>query len=59
LTPKPDQPQHHRLCYRPAVFFRHLPVIALSFPKGKIRLTFKNTVLFISTFLNFAQCQIS
>jgi hypothetical protein len=28
-------PQH--LCFRPAVFFRHLYLIALSFPQRKIR----------------------
>ena len=26
-----------RMCYRPAVFFRHLSLIALSFPHRKIR----------------------
>jgi hypothetical protein len=38
-TLEPDRPQHdraHRLCYRPAVFFRHLRLITLSFPQGKI-----------------------
>lgn len=25
-----------RLCHGPAIFFRHLPLITLSFPQGKI-----------------------
>jgi hypothetical protein len=34
-SPAAWQPRH--LCYRPAVFFRHLRLIALSFPQGKIQ----------------------
>ena len=36
-SPEPDRPQHDRpaACYRPAVFFRHLRLIALSLPEQK------------------------
>jgi hypothetical protein len=30
-----------RLYYRPSAFFRHLHLTALSFPQGKIRLSFQ------------------
>jgi len=36
-TPESDRPRHDRpaACYRPAVFFRHLRLVALSSPQGK------------------------
>jgi hypothetical protein len=36
-TQEPDWPQHDRpaVCYRPAVFFRHICLVALSFPLRK------------------------
>jgi hypothetical protein len=37
-----QQPSH--LCYRPIVFCRHLRLIKLSFPQGKIRRNLKNVI---------------
>jgi hypothetical protein len=34
------------LCYRPAVFFRNLSLIALSLPQAKIRRAFKKCYCF-------------
>jgi hypothetical protein len=41
-----------RLCYHPAVFFRHLRLTALSFPHEKIRRAFQ-TRYFSCLFFNF------
>ena len=47
-TMEPDRPQHERpaACYRPAVFFCHLHLTALSFPLGKIRRAFQTLFYF-------------
>ena len=44
----------HRLCYRPAVFFHHLHVIALSLACGITRLTFKKYDYY--NFYSFFNC---
>jgi len=38
IAMEPHRLQHHchTICYRPAVFFRHFRLTALSFPQGKI-----------------------
>jgi hypothetical protein len=43
-TLKPDRRHHDRpsACYRSAVFFRHISLIALLVPEGKIKRTFQN-----------------
>jgi hypothetical protein len=41
-TLEPDRPQHRRfrrLCYRPAILFRHLRLIALSIEKRMARVS--------------------
>jgi len=50
LCPATSSPP--RQCYRPAVF-RHLRLIALSFPHGKIRRAFQNAMSFCLLFLNY------
>jgi hypothetical protein len=42
-TPEIYQRQHDRpaVCYRPTVFFRHLSIITLLFPHGKILFAFQ------------------
>jgi hypothetical protein len=40
-----------RLCYRPAVFFRHIRLTALSFPQGKI--------LFLGAFAKLRKATVS
>jgi len=37
---EPDRPPCHRQCYRPAVFFCHIRLIAPSFLQGKTRNAF-------------------
>jgi hypothetical protein len=54
-----DRSQHHRtslsrLCYHPAVFFRHHPLTAFSFSIEKFCARFKNVV--ISIFSTFQAC---
>jgi hypothetical protein len=49
-TLDPDRPRH--LCYRPTVFFRHLCVIALSFPQEKLGALLQ-TVIISVFFLRF------
>lgn len=41
-----------RLCYRPAAFFRHSHLIALSFPKRIIQRAFQKTLLKFFTFFS-------
>jgi len=47
--PCPATATLHRQCYRPAVF-RHLRLIALSFPNGKIRRAFRECHIILFTF---------
>ena len=55
-----DRLQHEcsASCYRPAVFFRHTFLIALSFPHGKIRRVF-NTLYFLITELHMFEMTLS
>ena len=49
-TPESDRPQHYlpsAQCYRPAVFFRPLLLIAPSFPHGKFQRAFQAIYYFI------------
>jgi len=47
--PRPAPAFPHRQCYRPAVF-RHLRLIALSFPHGKFRRVFRECHIILYTF---------
>jgi len=55
--PQPDCPR--RLCYRPAVFFRHLRLTALSFPQGNILPRVSNLLHFFSVCAKYRKASIS
>jgi hypothetical protein len=57
-----DRPQHdltHLICYRPAIFFRHLFLVPLSFPHRKLWRILKIIIISIFLLLKLRKSEIA